>query len=126
MRRTLAIACAAALVLTACGTKGGGSDGGTEGAGGVTTDVGVTDADITLGVMTDQTGPFKALSTGITHGNQLWVEDANADGGICGRDLKLEIVDHGYKADTPKTLYPQIEPKVLGLVQLVGSPVTAR
>ncbi|GAA1190003.1 ABC transporter substrate-binding protein [Prauserella alba] len=125
MRRTLAITCAAALVLTACGTKGGGSDGGTEGAGGVTTDVGVTDSEITLGVMTDQTGPFKALSTGITHGNQLWVEDVNAGGGICGRDLKLEIVDHGYKADTAKTLYPQIEPKVLGLVQLVGSPVTA-
>ncbi|MBB3661641.1 ABC-type branched-subunit amino acid transport system substrate-binding protein [Prauserella sediminis] len=125
MRRTLAIACASALVLTACGTKGGGSDGGTEGAGGVQTDVGVTDSEITLGVMTDQTGPFKALSTGITHGNELWVEDVNADGGICGRDLKLEIVDHGYKADTAKTLYPQIEPKVLGLVQLVGSPVTA-
>ncbi|PXY31273.1 ABC transporter substrate-binding protein [Prauserella muralis] len=125
MKRILALACASALVLAGCGTKGGGSDSGGEGAGGVQTDVGVTDSEITLGVMTDQTGPFKNLSTGITHGNELWVKDVNAAGGICDRQLKLRIVDHGYKADTAKTLYPQIEPNVLGLVQLVGSPVTA-
>ncbi|WP_199429921.1 ABC transporter substrate-binding protein [Qaidamihabitans albus] len=125
MRRLIALTCASALVLAACGTKGGGSDESGEGAGGVTTGVGVTDSEITLGVMTDQTGPFKNLSTGITHGNELWVEDVNAAGGVCDRQVKLEIVDHGYKADTAKTLYPQMEPKVLGFVQLVGSPIMA-
>ncbi|PRX44721.1 amino acid/amide ABC transporter substrate-binding protein (HAAT family) [Prauserella shujinwangii] len=125
MRRWTVVACASALVLASCGTKGGGGDEGGEGAGGVRTGVGVTDSTITLGVMTDQTGPFKNLSTGITHGNELWVEDVNAQGGVCDREIKLEIVDHGYKADTAKTLYPQLEPKVLGMVQLVGSPVTA-
>ena len=34
-------------------------------------------------------------------------------------------VDHGYKADTAKMQFPQIEPKVLGFVQLLGSPVMA-
>ncbi|NIJ09976.1 ABC-type branched-subunit amino acid transport system substrate-binding protein [Saccharomonospora amisosensis] len=124
-RRMVALACASALVLAACGTKGGGSEEGAEGAGGVKAGVGVTDTEITLGVMTDQTGPFKNLSTGITHGNELWVKDFNAAGGVCGRKVKLEIVDHGYKADTAKTLYPQIEPKVLGFVQVVGSPIMA-
>jgi ABC-type branched-subunit amino acid transport system substrate-binding protein len=35
------------------------------------------------------------------------------------------VVDHGYKAENAKTLYPQIAPKVLGMVQLLGSPVVA-
>lgn len=125
MKRVLAAACAATLVLASCGTRGGGADEDAEGAGGVKTGVGVTDTEITLGVMTDQTGVFKNLSTGITHGNQLWVEDFNKAGGVCGRTVRLEIADHGYKADTAKTLYPQIEPKVLGFLQLVGSPIMA-
>lgn len=75
--------------------------------------------------MTDKTGVFKNLGLGITQGNELWAKDFNAAGGVCGRQVKLETVDHGYKADTAKTLYPQIEPKVLGFVQLLGSPVVA-
>lgn len=125
MKRLFGALCVATLVMSACGTRGGGSDEDTEGAGGVRTGPGVTDTEITLGVMTDQTGVFKNLSTGITHGNELWVEDFNAAGGVCDRQVRLEIVDHGYKADTAKTLYPQIEPNVLGFVQLVGSPIMA-
>jgi ABC-type branched-subunit amino acid transport system substrate-binding protein len=122
MKRLLVVV--AALTLTACSTKGG-DPTDTSSSGGVRTGVGVTDSQITLGVMTDQTGAFKGLSTAITHGNELWVKDFNAGGGVCGRQVRLEIVDHGYKADTAKTLYPQIEPKVLGFVQLVGSPIMA-
>jgi ABC-type branched-subunit amino acid transport system substrate-binding protein len=121
MKRLLVVAL---LLLTACSTKGGDTTNASS-AGGVLTGVGVTDTQITLGVMTDQTGAFKSLSTAITHGNELWVKDFNAAGGVCGRQVKLEIVDHGYKADTAKILYPQIEPKVLGFVQLVGSPIMA-
>jgi len=124
MKKILIAACAATLLLSACSTRGGGSTD-TEGAGGVRTGPGVTDTEIALGVMTDQSGVFKNLSTGITHGNQLWVDDVNAAGGVCDRKVRLEVVDHGYKADTAKTLYPQIEPKVLGFVQLVGSPIMA-
>ncbi len=89
------------------------------------TDVGVTESTITLGIMGDTSGVFKNLGGAINAGNQLWVDDVNAAGGICGRQLALEVVDHGYKADTAKTLYPQLEPKVLGMVQLLGSPVLA-
>ena len=77
------------------------------------------------GIMGDTSGVFKNLGAAINAGNQLWVDDVNGKGGICNRQLKLEIVDHGYKADTAKTLYPQLEPKVLGIVQLLGSPVLA-
>jgi len=126
MKRThLAAALAAVLVLSACSTKA--NDAGSSGAdsSGVKTGKGVTATDITLGVMTDKSGVFKNLGLGITQGNELWAKDFNAAGGVCGRQVKLEEVDHGYKADTAKTLYPQIEPKVLGFVQMLGSPVVA-
>jgi len=126
MKRThLAAALAAVLVLTGCSTKA--NDTGSSGAdsSGVKTGKGVTATDITLGVMTDKSGVFKNLGLGITQGNELWAKDINAAGGVCGRQIKLEEVDHGYKADTAKTLYPQIEPKVLGFVQMLGSPVVA-
>ncbi|SDE77481.1 ABC transporter substrate-binding protein [Pseudonocardia oroxyli] len=115
-----------ALLLVACGsTADSGSSGSSGGTGGVKTDFGVTDSTITLGVMGDRTGVFKNLGEALIGGNELWVADVNAAGGICGRQLALEIVDHGYKADTAKTLYPQLEPKILGIVQLLGSPVLA-
>jgi ABC-type branched-subunit amino acid transport system substrate-binding protein len=125
-RRTavLAGALASMLVLAACGSTADQQDAAA-GAGGVRTDKGVTDTTITLGIMGDNTGPFKNLGAGLNAGNQLWADDVNAAGGICGRQIALEVVDHGYKADTAKTLYPQIEPKVLGMVQLLGSPVLA-
>jgi ABC-type branched-subunit amino acid transport system substrate-binding protein len=112
------------LVLAACGSTAD-QQTAEAGAGGVKTDKGVTDTTITLGIMGDNTGPFKNLGAGLNAGNQLWVDEVNAAGGICDRQVALEIVDHGYKADTAKTLYPQLEPKVLGMVQLLGSPVLA-
>jgi ABC-type branched-subunit amino acid transport system substrate-binding protein len=124
-RAALAGALVSALVLTACGSTADTQNAPAAGAGGVKTDKGVTDTTITLGVMGDNSGPFKNLGAGLNAGNQLWADDVNAAGGICNRQIKLEIVDHGYKADTAKTLYPQIEPKVLGMVQLLGSPVLA-
>jgi ABC-type branched-subunit amino acid transport system substrate-binding protein len=122
----LAGALAGTLVLAACGSTADTSSGGAgAGAGGVKTDKGVTDSTITLGIMGDTSGVFKNLGAAINAGNQLWADDVNAAGGICDRQIAIETVDHGYKADTAKTLYPQLEPKVLGMVQLLGSPVLA-
>lgn len=121
----LAGALVSTLVLAACGSTADTAPAGAAGAGGVTTDKGVTDTTITLGIMGDTSGVFKNLGAAINAGNQLWVDDVNAAGGICDRQIALETVDHGYKADTAKTLYPQLEPKILGIVQLLGSPVLA-
>jgi ABC-type branched-subunit amino acid transport system substrate-binding protein len=116
---------AAVLAVSSCSTKAGNSGSSGSDSSGVKTDKGVTASDITLGVMTDKTGVFKNLGLGVTQGNELWAKDFNDAGGTCGRKVKLEQVDHGYKADTAKTLYPQLEPKVLGMIQLLGSPVVA-
>ncbi|WP_103337632.1 ABC transporter substrate-binding protein [Amycolatopsis sp. CA-126428] len=126
MKRThLAAALVAVLALSACSTKANNSGSSGSDSSGVKTGKGVTATEVTLGVMTDKSGVFKNLGLGVTQGNELWAKDFNAAGGACGRQVKLEEADHGYKADTAKTLYPQIEPKVLGFVQLLGSPVVA-
>jgi ABC-type branched-subunit amino acid transport system substrate-binding protein len=116
---------ASALVLAGCGSTADSGGAGNAGAGGVKSDKGVTDTTITLGIMGDTSGVFKNLGAAINAGNQLWADDVNGKGGICKRQLKIESVDHGYKADTAKSLYPQLEPKILGMVQLLGSPVLA-
>jgi len=116
---------ATALTLAACSTKAPDSGGGGEGAGGVKTDKGVTADTISLGAFTDQSGVFKNLGLAIVHGNQLWADSVNEAGGICGRKISIEVADHGYKADTAVTLYPGLSEKVLGFVQLLGSPVVS-
>ena len=119
-----AAAIVAALVLAGCSTRA--PEPATGGGGGqVATDVGVSAEAITLGVLTDTSGPFRNLGTGITQGNQLWADELNGRGGICGRKVELEVADSGYKADTATTVYRQQQPNVLGYLQLLGSPINA-
>ncbi|GAB3294121.1 ABC transporter substrate-binding protein [Epidermidibacterium keratini] len=130
MKRTatavVASSAVVSVLLTGCSTKADNSGGSGSGdSGGVKTDVGVTDSEITLGVQTDTSGVFKVLGLGLTNGNQMWVEDVNAAGGICGRDIKLDVQDNGYKPDNALPLYDQQKTTSLGLVQLIGSPILA-
>lgn len=85
----------------------------------------MTDKDITLGNLTDLSGVFKTLGLGITQGTQMWAEDVNAKGGICGRQIKITSQDHGYSAEKAVPLYAQSKGSVLGYVQLLGSPILA-
>ncbi|BDZ57830.1 ABC-type branched-subunit amino acid transport system substrate-binding protein [Barrientosiimonas humi] len=124
-RATAATGAALALVLTGCSLKTPESVGGGGGARGLKTDVGVTDDTITLGSLTDTSGVFKVLGLAITQGSQMWAQDVNATGGICGRQIKLVSADHGYSAEKAVPLYNQMKPNVLGLVQLLGSPILA-
>ena len=128
MRKSLkvpALVIASALVLAACG---GGDDeaesGGTD-ASGVKTGPGVSDDSITLGVMTDLTGPFKDFSTTLQAGHKMWVDEVNAAGGVCGRQIQLDSRDHGYKAETATIQFPELEPNVAGFMELLGSPMIA-
>ncbi|WP_166741705.1 ABC transporter substrate-binding protein [Cumulibacter soli] len=113
------------VLLGGCSTK---ADDGSSGAGsgdGVKTDVGVTDDAITIGVLTDLSGAFKANGLAMTAGNELWAEQANADGGVCGREIVLDIKDAGYKPENAMALYEQQKSTVLGYTQLVGSHIIA-
>ncbi|MGQ0843217.1 MAG: ABC transporter substrate-binding protein [Sporichthyaceae bacterium] len=127
MRRTSlsAMAVSAALVLAACGGGGGDSTEAEAGADGVKTGPGVSADTITLGVMTDLSGPFKEFSTTLQAGHKIWADEVNAAGGVCGRQIKIETLDHGYGAPQATTQFPDLEPKVAGFLELLGSPMLA-
>lgn len=119
-RRLLATAAVATLALTACSSKSTDSSG----EGGAAAP-GVTDDTIALGVLTDQSGPFIQLGTGTVDGHQIWADEVNAAGGICGRQIELVVRDHGYQADAGVLAYQELLPEVLGFMQILGSPVIA-
>ncbi len=125
-RRVTAVAAAlaAALALASCSTKAADSGGG-GGPGELKTDVGVTADTITLGVLSDTSGPFRNLGTGLIQGNQLWADELNSRGGVCGRKVALNVADSGYKADIATTQYRSQQPEILGYLQLLGSPINA-
>jgi ABC-type branched-subunit amino acid transport system substrate-binding protein len=112
------------LILSACSSKSAGTKEAVD-TSGVKTGAGVTSTTITLGSLTDHSGPLKEAGLQNSAGNALWVKDINAKGGVCGRQIKIVESDHSYKADVATTEYAQMRTQVAGLVQLFGSPVTA-
>ncbi|PRZ36628.1 ABC-type branched-subunit amino acid transport system substrate-binding protein [Antricoccus suffuscus] len=111
------------MSLAACSTKAASS--GSSSSGGVKTDNGVTDKTITLGVQTDESAVFKEIGLGLTRGNQMWADDVNASGGICGRQIKIDVRDNGYDAAKAVTLYAAMKDNVAAMIQLLGSPIMA-
>lgn len=109
----------------ACSTKAAGDDSGSADGGDVVTDVGVTDSTITLGALEDLSGPFKVNGLGTLNGIKVWVDEVNADGGICGRQIELDVKDHGYKPDVAIPIYDEMVQNDLGFVHLLGSSVLA-
>lgn len=125
-RATAAVtALAALLALTACSSKAKDGDDGAESAGGVKTGEGVSGKTINLGVLTDMTGVYATLGKSVTQAQQLYVDRTNADGGVCGHQLKLTVRDHGYDPQKAVAAYTELEPKVLGFAQFIGSPFVA-
>jgi ABC-type branched-subunit amino acid transport system substrate-binding protein len=113
-----------ALGLAACG-KSSSSSGGSSEQGGIKTGPGVTKSKITLGVLTDLSGVFAALGAALTQGQQAYWKQQNASGGVCNRQVKLVVRDHGYDPQKAVTLYQDLSPNVAALQQLLGSPITA-
>jgi ABC-type branched-subunit amino acid transport system substrate-binding protein len=127
MQRVLAVPAvmlASLLALVGCSTTESGT-GATANPDSLTTDFGVTRGDIVLGALTDRSGPFSDRSLGAVHGHQIWINETNAAGGICGRKIKLETRDHKNNVDTAKAQYAALEPEVLGFIQFAGSSVIA-
>ncbi|MGH3777300.1 MAG: ABC transporter substrate-binding protein [Pseudonocardiaceae bacterium] len=128
MRRAIglpAVALASMLALAGCSTTAQHPDAGAGKAGGLATGFGVTSSEITLGALTDRTGPFSELGLGVVAGSQIWINETNAAGGICRRKIELSVRDHGYDAGKAKIQYAELEPTVLGFMQILGSPVNA-
>ncbi|WP_418959967.1 ABC transporter substrate-binding protein [Streptomyces tritici] len=124
--RGLAAALAALVALTAAGCSSKAkSSGDAAGKDGVKAGEGVTDTAIAVGALTDMTGVYATLGKSITQAQQLYVKQVNAAGGICGRKLELTVRDHGYDPQKALAAYTELEPKVIGYSQFIGSPFVA-
>ncbi|MGC8922551.1 ABC transporter substrate-binding protein [Streptomyces sp. PG2] len=128
-RRVLRPALVAALATVllagaACSSKSAGQSGG-DGADGVRTGPGVSDSVIRLGALTDLSGPYATLGKSIVQAQQMWADETNADGGICGRKVRITVKDHGYDVQKAVGAYADLSANVVALPQVVGSPVVA-
>jgi ABC-type branched-subunit amino acid transport system substrate-binding protein len=113
-----------AVGLAACGSKGTDTSSG-GGGGDVKAGPGVTATTIKLGALTDLSGVFAPLAQPLTQANQLYWKQRNANGGVCKRKVEIQVKDHGYDPQKAVVQYRDFSSGVLGLQQLLGSPVTA-
>ena len=130
-RKLIALLLTAALVAVGCG--GDDDDDAETGGGGdaveVTTDFGVTDDTIRIGLLADLSGPFAALVADIVTAQEAYFARVNEDGGIAGREVELEVVDTRYDVPTHAQFFQQFAAEddsgVVMISQSTGSPHTA-
>jgi ABC-type branched-subunit amino acid transport system substrate-binding protein len=137
------------LILAACGDGGGGDTTTTaaaeeeptttaapveetttsaadEGAGEVATDVGVDleAGTITVGLLSDLSGPFAPLVQVIVSGQEMYWADVNANGGIGDLQVQVETRDTAYDPATHVQLYEELKTQVVAFGHSTGSPQT--
>jgi len=119
--RVVAASTLAALLLAAgaCSTKAD-SATGTPSSGAIRTDAGVTADTITLGVLTDRTGPFAPAGKAIEQGRTLFWNDK---GEVCDRKVEFIAKDHKYTTTGASSAYAEVKDKVLALDELLGTPI---
>jgi len=127
MRKTrpaLAAAAACLFAVTACSTTEPEAAGGGD-PGDVETGNGVTDSAINIGVLTDLSGPFAAgAAVQVTQFQAYW-DQVNADGGICDRDVEMQVQDHAYDPQKAVSLYRSMSSDIVALQQVLGGPTSA-
>ena len=123
MSRRLFGIVALALALAACGKA---DDGGeASGEGSVKTGPGTTADTITLGYLPDLSGVFAPNGKSMMEGANLYWDAKNEDGGICGRQVELEVQDTGYDPQKAVAAYQQMSGDVVGLGLVLGSSITS-
>ena len=89
-------------------------------------DPGVTGDEIRFGQSAALTGPSGALGEGMRLGIEAAFHEANQDGGVHGRELKLTTLDDRYETDFAFRLTQRLieEEQVFGLIGAVGTPTS--
>jgi len=100
---------------SAGGTGGGGAPAPAGGNGGAV-DVGVTADSITLGNISDLSGPVPGLFQGAVIGTQAYYAKINSEGGVYGRQLKMKFGDGQLDCDQNKAQHRALIPKTFALV----------
>ncbi|MEV4182533.1 ABC transporter substrate-binding protein [Streptosporangium canum] len=124
--RRIAVLAVLALAVASCASgkaTGGAGASPAVGGDGVKTGPGVTADTITVGLMTDLTGPYASFGKSLTQAQQLYFEQVNAGGGVCGRQIEAVVRDHGYDAQKAVAAYTEIAPKSVAIAHFIGSPM---
>ncbi|GAA0947400.1 ABC transporter substrate-binding protein [Pseudonocardia zijingensis] len=124
IRAALALAGCAA-VLAACSTEDPNAGAAQGGADGVRTGTGVTADTITVGMLTDLSGPFAAGAAVQVAETRAYYDQVNANGGICDRNVEVDVQDHGYDPQKAVALYRSMASNVVALQQVLGGPTSA-
>ena len=84
---------------------------------------GVTDKEIRIGTIQDLSGPLVQLSKQSVYGMQMRADEANAAGGVNGRQIKLFVEDHGYDPKKSVLAAQKLieQTGVFAIVGLIGS-----
>ena len=101
------------------GATTGGTTGGTTGSpgnNGGTTDVGVTATSITVGNIADASGPVPGLFKGAIVGTQAYFAMINSQGGVNGRQIKVDFGDSQLDCGQNKALTQARIDKVFAFV----------
>jgi ABC-type branched-subunit amino acid transport system substrate-binding protein len=93
--------------------------------GALKTGPGITDTTITLGSLATTTGPAAVVGKDVVEGQQVVLKQVNDAGGVCNRQLKVEVRDTAFDPQKAVAAYNELEPSVAGFSQLFGSAPTA-
>ena len=112
MKRLTSIAMAGALALSA------GSNAWAETQG-------VTDKEIVFGSVNDLSGIFAAVGVPAVNGANLRFEEANAAGGVHGRQIRFVVEDNGYQIPRAMQGYNKLlnRDKVFAMLLSLGTPM---
>lgn len=123
IRTAVATAALLSLAATGCSSKAGSGTETPQGA--LKTGPGVTDTTITLGSLATTSGPAAVVGKDVVEGQQLVLKQVNDAGGVCNRQIKIEVRDTAFDPQKAVAAYNELEPTVAGFSQLFGSAPTA-
>lgn len=124
--RRLAVLASVTVLVGAAGCSTKADDDAGSGSGDVKTGRGVSGTTITVGSLTDLTGPFAALGTDFTNAQALYWQELNKGDKVCGTyTVKEKVKDYGYDVQKGVQLYSSIREDVLAMEQTIGSPLNA-
>ena len=107
--------------LTACGSP---EDAASPGAASTMSVDGVTDTEVIFGTHTDLSGPIAIWGVGVVNGVRMRFEDANAAGGVHGRQLRYIVEDTQYQV--PRAIQAANKlinrDKIFAMLLAVGTP----
>lgn len=86
---------------------------------------GVSDSEVLVGSVNDLSGIFAAVGVPASNGANLRIDEANAAGGVHGRQIKFIVEDNGYQIPRAMQGYNKLlnKDKVFAMLLSLGTPM---